>query len=60
MGDGYEHFEEPCHQWELEQTAVVTHQLSKDVAGGEQDWDIQQRKRIVAMRGVDIIRSDIV
>ena len=57
--NGYEHFEEPCPYWELEQTAEVTRALSIDVAGGEQDWDIQQWKRIVAMRAVDIIQPDI-
>ena len=29
------------------------------MAGGEQDWDIQQWKRIVAMLAVDIIQPDI-
>lgn len=57
--NGYEHFEEPCPYWELEQTAEVTRALSIDVAGGEQDWDLQQWKRIVAMRAVDIIQPDI-
>ena len=57
--NGYEHFEEPCPYWELEQTAEVTSALSIDVAGGEQDWDMQQWKRIIAMRAVDIIQPDI-
>lgn len=56
---GYEHFEEPCPYWELEQTAQVTRELAIDVAGGEQDWDPQQWKRIIAMRAVDIIQPDI-
>ncbi len=56
---GYEHFEEPCPYWELEQTAEVTRALSINVAGGEQDWDLQQWKRIIAMRAVDIIQPDI-
>jgi L-alanine-DL-glutamate epimerase-like enolase superfamily enzyme len=43
----------------LEQTAEVTRALSIDVAGGEQDWDLQQWKRIIAMRAVDIIQPDI-
>jgi L-alanine-DL-glutamate epimerase-like enolase superfamily enzyme len=29
------------------------------VAGGEQDYDLQQWKRIVAMRAVDIVQPDI-
>ncbi|MEL7430464.1 MAG: mandelate racemase/muconate lactonizing enzyme family protein [Pseudomonadota bacterium] len=56
---GYEHFEEPCPYWELEQTRDVTKALSINVAGGEQDWDIQQWKRMIAMRAVDIIQPDI-
>lgn len=57
--NGYEHFEEPCPYWELEQTAQVTRSLAIDVAGGEQDWDLQQWKRIIALRAVDIIQPDI-
>ncbi|MFW8636663.1 mandelate racemase/muconate lactonizing enzyme family protein [Cribrihabitans pelagius] len=55
----YEHFEEPCPYWELEQTTEVTRALDIDVAGGEQDWDLQQWKRIIAMRAVSIIQPDI-
>jgi L-alanine-DL-glutamate epimerase-like enolase superfamily enzyme len=55
----YEHFEEPCPYWELEQTAEVSHALSIDVAGGEQDWDLQNWKRMIALRAVDIIQPDI-
>lgn len=57
--EGFEHFEEPCPYWELEQTAEVTAALHMDVAGGEQDWDLQQWKRIIALRAVDIIQPDI-
>jgi L-alanine-DL-glutamate epimerase-like enolase superfamily enzyme len=57
--NGYEHFEEPCPYWELEQTAEVTGALAIDVAGGEQDWDLQQWKRIIKLRAVDIIQPDI-
>ncbi|SMX44519.1 mandelate racemase/muconate lactonizing enzyme family protein [Maliponia aquimaris] len=56
---GYEHFEEPCPYWELEQTAEVTRALTIDVAGGEQDWDLQQWKRIVGLRAVDIVQPDV-
>ena len=58
-GEGYEHFEEPCPYWELEQTAEVTRALTMDVAGGEQDWDLQVWKRMIVMRAVDIIQPDI-
>lgn len=57
--NGYEHFEEPCPYWELEQTAEVARTLSIDVAGGEQDWDLQNWKRMIALRTVDILQPDI-
>ncbi|MDP5360642.1 MAG: mandelate racemase/muconate lactonizing enzyme family protein, partial [Paracoccaceae bacterium] len=57
--NGYEHFEEPCPYWELEQTAEVARALSIDVAGGEQDWDLQNWKRMIALCAVDIIQPDI-
>ena len=57
--NGFEVFEEPCPYWELEQTAEVTRELSIDVSGGEQDWDLQQWKRILAMGAVNIIQPDI-
>ena len=57
--EGYEHFEEPCPYWELEQTAEVARALSIDVAGGEQDWDLQNWKRMIALQSVDIIQPDI-
>ncbi|MFS4583407.1 mandelate racemase/muconate lactonizing enzyme family protein [Phaeobacter sp. C3_T13_0] len=56
---GYEHFEEPCPYWLLEQTAEVTRALDMDVAGGEQDWDLQTWSRMIEMRAVDIIQPDI-
>ncbi|ATG41516.1 mandelate racemase/muconate lactonizing enzyme family protein [Phaeobacter piscinae] len=56
---GYEHFEEPCPYWMLEQTAEVTRALDLDVAGGEQDWDLQTWHRMIEIRAVDIIQPDI-
>jgi L-alanine-DL-glutamate epimerase-like enolase superfamily enzyme len=56
---GYEHFEEPCPYWRLEDTAEVTRALDINVAGGEQDWDMQTWARMVEMRAVDIIQPDI-
>ncbi len=56
---GYEHFEEPCPYWELEQTAEVAATLSIDVAGGEQDWDLQNWKRMIALKSVDIVQPDV-
>lgn len=57
--NGYEHFEEPCPYWEQEQTAEVTRALNIEVAGGEQDCDLQHWKRMIANRVVDIIQPDI-
>jgi L-alanine-DL-glutamate epimerase-like enolase superfamily enzyme len=57
--NGYEHFEEPCPYWEQEQTQEVTRALSIDVAGGEQDCDLQHWKRMIENRVVDIIQPDI-
>ena len=57
--NGVCHFEEPCPYWEMEQTRLVTETLSLDVTGGEQDWDMQHWKRMVAMRAVDIIQPDV-
>ena len=56
---GYEHFEEPCPYWELEQTAEVSAALSMDVAGGEQDWDLQNWRRMIALKSVDIVQPDV-
>jgi len=56
---GYVHFEEPCPYWELEWTAEVTAALEMPVAGGEQDYDLNQWKRIVGMHAVDIVQPDI-
>jgi len=57
--NGYEHFEEPCQYWQQEETAEVTRALDIDVAGGEQDCDIQHWKRMIDNRVVDIIQPDI-
>lgn len=56
---GYEHYEEPCLYWELEQTASVNAALSIEVAGGEQDWDLVNWRRMIDMRAVDIVQPDI-
>ncbi|MGQ0428461.1 MAG: mandelate racemase/muconate lactonizing enzyme family protein [Gammaproteobacteria bacterium] len=53
------HFEEPCPYWEFEQTKQVAEALSLDVTGGEQDWDMQHWKRMIAMRAVDAIQPDV-
>ena len=43
------HFEEPCPYWELEQTAEVAAALELPVAGGEQDTDLAQFRRMIAL-----------
>jgi L-alanine-DL-glutamate epimerase-like enolase superfamily enzyme len=53
------HFEEPCPYWELEWTAEVTRALDLDVAGGEQDVDLAQWRRMIAMPAVDLVQPDI-
>ncbi|MBN2136325.1 MAG: twin-arginine translocation signal domain-containing protein [Sedimentisphaerales bacterium] len=53
------HFEEPCPYWELEWTAKVTKAISVPVAGGEQDNDLAQWRRMIEMRAVDIVQPDI-
>jgi L-alanine-DL-glutamate epimerase-like enolase superfamily enzyme len=55
----YAAYEEPCPYWELEWTQEVTRALTIDVQGGEQDNDMAQWRRMVAMRAVDIVQPDI-
>jgi len=53
------HLEEPCPYWELEWTAQVTAALNVPVAGGEQDNDLAQWRRMIKMPAVDIVQPDI-
>lgn len=55
----YFFLEEPCPYWELEQTAEVATALKMKVAGGEQDNDLAQWRRMVRMQSVDIVQPDI-
>lgn len=58
--NGYSHYEEPCPYWELEWTAEVAKTLTKiSVAGGEQDNDLAQFRRMIKMNAVDIVQPDI-
>lgn len=52
-------FEEPCPYWELEWTAQVTAATDVPVAGGEQDNDLAQWRRMIAMPAVDIVQPDL-
>ncbi len=57
--NGYFWFEEPCPYWELEWTAEVTAALKMKVAGGEQDNDLAQWRRMIRMDAVDILQPDL-
>lgn len=57
--NGISHFEEPCPYWEYEQTREVTHTLSIDITGGEQDCELPNWRRMIDERVVDIIQPDI-
>ncbi len=58
-GEGYLMFEEPCPFWELEWTAKVASALTMKVSGGEQDNDLAQWRRMIAMGAVDVVQPDI-
>jgi L-alanine-DL-glutamate epimerase-like enolase superfamily enzyme len=55
---GYSMYEEPCPYWELEWTAEVSRALRVPVSGGEQDNDLAQWRRMLAMRAVDVAQPD--
>jgi L-alanine-DL-glutamate epimerase-like enolase superfamily enzyme len=57
--NGVCHFEEPCPYWELEWTAEAAAALDVPVAGGEQDYDLNQWRRIIDMHAVDVVQPDI-
>jgi L-alanine-DL-glutamate epimerase-like enolase superfamily enzyme len=56
---GYTMYEEPCPFWEVEWTAEVAAALGMPVSGGEQDNDLAQWRRMIAMNAVDITQPDI-
>ncbi len=55
----YYWFEEPCPYWELEWTAEVAAALRMNIAGGEQDNDLAQWRRMIRMNAVDICQPDL-
>jgi len=55
----YRHFEEPCPFWELEWTQKVAKALRIPIAGGEQDNDLAQFRRMIRMGAVDIVQPDV-
>ena len=56
---GVSHFEEPCPYWEYAQTAEVTAALAMDVAGGEQDCELQNWRRMIDDEVVNIVQPDV-
>jgi len=56
---GYSHYEEPCPFWELEWTAEVAAALKMPIAGGEQDNDLAQWRRMFRMQAVRIAQPDV-
>jgi len=58
--NGVSLFEEPCPYWELEWTAEVTAALDDvTVAGGEQDTNLAQWRRMVRADAVDVVQPDV-
>lgn len=56
----YYWFEEPCPYWELEWTAEVAAALKAlHVAGGEQDNDLAQWRRMIRINAVGILQPDL-
>ena len=56
---GIAHFEEPCPYWNFEWTAEVTRTLNLDVAGGEQDCDLAQWKRMIDGGVFNVVQPDV-
>jgi L-alanine-DL-glutamate epimerase-like enolase superfamily enzyme len=56
---GVVHFEEPCPYWELEWTAEVAAALAVPIAGGEQDNDLAQWRRLIRLNAVDVAQPDL-
>ncbi len=57
--NNYFWFEEPCPYWQLDQTRQVTEALSINVAGGEQDFDLEQWKRMTSQGVMNIAQPDV-
>ena len=49
----------PWSYWELEWTAEVAAALKMNIAGGEQDNDLAQFRRMLRLRAVDIVQPDL-
>ena len=56
---GVAHYEEPCPYWEYEWTAEVRNNVSIPVAGGEQDLNLAQWRRMINLPAFDIAQPDV-
>ncbi len=56
---GYFHYEEPTPFWEYENTAEVTAALDIPVGAGEQEFSLENMRRLINHRMVDIIQPDV-
>ncbi len=57
--NGISHFEEPCPDWEVDQTAEVRAALDIDITGGEQDCEFSAWALMIEHRAVDILQPDV-
>ena len=55
----YFHFEEPTPFWEYENTREVTDALDIPVGAGEQEFSLENMRRLISDRMVDIIQPDV-
>jgi L-alanine-DL-glutamate epimerase-like enolase superfamily enzyme len=53
------HYEEPVPYWDMDATQAETAALDIDVTGSEQDQDLSTWQRMIAMKAVDIVQSDV-
>lgn len=56
---GYFHFEEPTAFWEFDNTKAVADALDIPVGSGEQEFSLDNVRRLVNDRMVDIIQPDV-
>jgi L-alanine-DL-glutamate epimerase-like enolase superfamily enzyme len=56
---GFAHLEEPCEFREFELTKRITATSKLPIAGGEQDTNLPQFRRMIQQKMVDIIQPDV-
>jgi L-alanine-DL-glutamate epimerase-like enolase superfamily enzyme len=57
--NGVAFFEEPCPYTQIENTAKVAEAVDIPITGGEQDYCLEQWRRIIDLKAVDIAQPDI-